>query len=185
MKKLVFLFGWLVLKINLSACSCPPKLTIEQEFTRSDLVIKGRVLGTDTVEYGYVLYNRKGIKVGRHRYSTSTERYLRVKMIIEKSFKKMSTAPDTVYILTSIGESSCGYPFIPFLQGYNIPESYYQYIIYADQWTEKNIVKTKKGRRRVGQIQENKILNTFFTDVCRRTKQVDENEIKVLSSLAN
>jgi hypothetical protein len=176
----------LLLKLTALACSCPGRLTTEQDYKRSDLVIQGRIIGADTIYSSNTLFHdKKGTKIGRHKFSVYTAKFLRIKLVVEKNFKSISNLPDTIYILTSSESDACGYPFTPFLGQGVLPDSYYQYIIYGDKWTEKSIIKYKKRKKYVGQIKETLLGDTFFTSICRRTQSVNEAELNILSKLTH
>jgi hypothetical protein len=161
-----------------------PMLTTEQEYKRSDLVIQGKALWLDTVyTSNTLLYDRKGIKLGKHKYSVSLEKFVRVRMLVEKQFKTPSDLPDTVYILTPAESDACSFPFESWLRFPNLPAPYYQFIIYGDKWMEKKVITTKKGNRDIKQIKETLLPNTFFTSVCRRTRSFDTEEIKRLQAI--
>jgi hypothetical protein len=172
----------LLTRLAVSACSCMDSPTTEQAYKRSDLVILGRIIGTDTIQSSnMIMFDRKGIKVGRHRYSVYSEIFLRVKMVVEKSFKLVSDIPDTIYVLTKLEGAACGYPFLPFFK--EVSPERYQYIIYGTSWIEKTITKTKKGKRNIGQIKELKLNDTFFTNTCSRTQFSNKEELRNLSTL--
>jgi hypothetical protein len=77
-----------------TACSCDKAPTTKEEYTKSDLVIEGKVISFDTIK-------------------TATEILLRYKVLIIQDFKTTYTASDTIYVLTSQSISGCRYPFIP------------------------------------------------------------------------
>ena len=104
-------------------------------------------------------------------------------MVIEKKFKSTLDLPDTIYVLTSIESNNCGYPYLPSFEQGALPDSYYQYIVYGDRWIEKTITKSKKGKRYVGQIKESLLKDTFFTSICRRTQNVNSDELRRLLAL--
>lgn len=161
-----------------------PVLTTEQEYKRSDLVIQGKVIHLDTVSTSNTLmYDKKGIRLGKHKYSIVTETFVRVQMIVEKRFKKIINLPDTVYILTPAESDACGYPFPSWLRNPNLPNPYYQFIIYGDKWLEKKVITLRKGNRDTKQIKETLLPDTFFTSVCRRTRSFDAEEIKRLEAM--
>lgn len=179
---LVILF--ILFRLTISACSCMDSPTTEQAYKRSDLVIQGRIVGIDTINSSNsLLYDKKGIKIGRYRYTPHIENFLRVKMIIEKSFKLIADLPDTIYVLTKLESDACGYPFPPFVGEGVLPDSYYRFIVYGNKWIEKKIIRTKKGNRYVGQIKESQSSETFFTNTCSRTQHLNEKELKNLSVL--
>jgi len=156
--------------------------TTEQAYKHSDLVIQGRVIGIDTIQSSNkIMFDKKGIKVGRHRYSIYSENFLRVKMVVEKSFKLIPNLPDTIYVLTNLESDACGYPFLPFFDG--VSPGRYQYIVYATSWVEKTIIKIKKGKRNLGQIKELQLKDTFFTNTCNKTQPVNKEGLKNLSTL--
>ena len=138
----------------------------------------------DTVYSSNLLvHDRKGVKLGKYKYSLDIQKLLRVKMIVEKKFKFTSNLPDTIYILTSPESTACGYPFTPFVKNEGIPGSFYRYIVYGDKWIEKTIISSEKGKRNMRQIKETLLPNTFFTTICRRTQPYNERELN--SILAN
>jgi hypothetical protein len=174
----------LLLNLTALACSCADRLTTEQEYKRSDLVIQGRIIGADTIySSNTLIHDKKGIKVGRHKFSIYSEKFLRIKMVVQKNFKSNVNLPDTIYILTSPENDACGYPFASYLDKGVLPDSYYQYIIYGDKWAEKSIIKYKKGKKYIRQIKERLLEDTFFTSRCRRTQSANEEEHKNLSKL--
>lgn len=166
------------------ACSCFDRPTTEEDFKHSDIVIQGRIIGVDTIYSSNTLFHdRKGTKVGRRKLSVYKEKLLRIKLLVEKNFKSISNLADTIYILTKTESEACGYPFTPFLGDERLPDTHYKYIVYGDKWTEKSIVKYKKGKKYVGQINETLLGDTFFTSICRRTQLVNDEEITKLSKL--
>ena len=99
------------------SCTCMPVPTTEQEYNRSDIVMQGKVIGLDTVYASNTLINdKKGIRLGKHKYSVLTEKFVRVQMLVEKQFKTPTNLPDTVYILTPAESDACGFPFDPWLR---------------------------------------------------------------------
>lgn len=105
-------------------------------------------------------------------------------MVVEKSFKSISNLPDTIYILTKFDSDACGYPFPPFFGEGVLPDSYYQFIVYGTNWIEKTITKTKKGKLYVEQITKSLLSDTFFTNTCTRTRHLNNEELKNLSTLS-
>lgn len=183
-KIITCLILFLSFTVTALACSCVGRPTTEEDFKRSELVIQGRIIGADTIYSSNTLYHdKKGTKVGRHKLSVYKEKFLRIKLLVEKNFKSISNLPDTIYILTKTESEACGYPFTPFLGDKRLPDTHYKYIVYGDKWTEKSIIKYKKGKKDVGQIKETQLDNTFFTSICRRTQLANEAELKSLSKL--
>jgi hypothetical protein len=161
-----------------------PVPTIEQEYNRSDIVMQGKVIGLDTVYASNTLINdKKGIRLGKHKYSVLTEKFVRVQMLVERQFKTPTNLPDTVYILTPAESDACGFPFDSWLRYSNLPDSYYHFIIYGDKWIEKKIITVKKDNRNIKQIQETLLCDTFFTSVCKRTRSFNAEEIKRLEAI--
>lgn len=135
----------------------------------------------DTIKTSNTLVTAKnGTKIGKQKYSLYTERFVRVKILVEKNLKKSTTLPDTIYVLTEI---ECGFSFIPYLAEGRVDDIFYQYIIYGDKWTEKSIEKTQKGKRHVSQIKTIIRNDTFYTSMCRRTQRINDEELKRLEKV--
>lgn len=167
-------------------CSCIPLPPVEEEFKYADLVVKGRIIGMDTVNLvSSIVYDKKGIKAGRHKFSTREENFVRVQFLVEINFKSSNQLPDTIYILTSPEPTACGYPFMPYLDYENIPRGIYDYIIYGDKWMERSITSFQSGKKIKGIIKETLSSNTFVTSRCMRTRQTNSEELQKLNQLKN
>lgn len=165
-------------------CSCEPKPPVEEAFKYAELVVKGRIIGTDTVKLiSGIVYDKKGVRVGRHKLSTVEENFVRIKFVVETSFKSPATLPDTIFILTSPEPTACGYPFIPYLDYENIPREIYNYIIYGEKWVDKSITTYQSGKKVRGEIKEAVSSNTFVTSICMRTRRTDPEELNKLNKI--
>jgi hypothetical protein len=159
-------------------CDCMPKQTTEEEYKRSDLVIQGRIIAFDTIYSSNALINdHKGIKLGKHKYRIEIEKFARLRVVVEKTFKSSVKVADTIYILTP---ADC--PVLNTSLGI-LAEQYTDFIVYADKWIENKIITIKKGNRRVKQIEQILIVNTFLTDRCRRTDLTTNAELANLETL--
>ncbi|HWJ27452.1 MAG TPA: hypothetical protein VNS32_12985 [Flavisolibacter sp.] len=158
-------------------CICTPKST-EQAFSEADLVIKGRIIDCDTLLVRQ-LPSRKELN-GSKEYD-SYNKFIGVKVIIQRNFKKGQTLQDTVFILTDLN-SDCSYPFTPNI--YRLSSSFYVFIFFANRapfmqthWIEYKVME-KDG-------QELNFENIFFTSSCHKTRPVTpsfEAEIEQVSS---
>jgi hypothetical protein len=165
-------------------CSCVPKPPVEDAFKYADLVVKGRIIGTDTVRMiSSIVYDKKGIRVGRHKFSAREEDFVRVKFVVETNFKSTTPLPDTIYVLTSPESTACGYPFFPYLDYENIPREIYNYIIYGEKWVDKSITTYQSGKKVRGEIKKAVSSNTFATSICMRTRPIDPEELNKLNKI--
>jgi hypothetical protein len=162
-----------------SWCDCSIQPGTEQEYNRSNLVIRGKIIGIDTI-YGYntLISDHRGIRLGKHKYSLETEKLARLQMVVRKMFKSTVNVGDTVYVLTPAGCAPLNLP--PYLG--IMPEQYYDFIVYGDNWIENKITSVKKRNRYVKQIEQTLIPNTFLTDRCRRTDLTNDAELANLAT---
>ncbi|WP_153796934.1 hypothetical protein [Foetidibacter luteolus] len=163
------------------ACRCAIHTT-EEEYKRSELVVRGTIIGTDTVTLATGLNtDRHGIRYGKRRYSLNFELLLRVKVVVEKNFKSSTHLPDTIYVLTSTQGTACGYPFHTYHPEF--PSIFYDFIIYGDRLTQYSIQEIKKRKRLVKQITRYASDDAFFTSRCRLTERSNEQELAKLEKL--
>jgi hypothetical protein len=143
-----------------------PQRSVEEECKRADIVVRARILMIDTI-YGSntLIYDHRGVKLGKHRYRLETEKLARLQMIVEKTFKSSLNVADTIYILTPV---DCAPPnvslWLPILS-----EQYGDLIVYGNKWIENKIITVENGNKHIKQIQQTLISNTFITDRCTRT----------------
>jgi hypothetical protein len=155
------------------SCTCIGKdvQTLESEVKYSDLVAKGRVVGVS--DYLYVDSSRfyfSNSVVDTSNLSYATERMLLYKIVLDRKFKSVKDISDTIYVVTGRGGGDCGFEF-------KIGESY---IIYADSWVRRSIIRYQKGKRTRSRIKEEVVANWFQTDICKRTQQQNSQEIQNL-----
>ncbi len=169
------------------ACSCMPKAPTEVAIKESAIVVQGKIIGADTVfRSGSFIIDRKGVRVGRDKLVADTTRYLRIKFAIETRFKSAINMPDTIFVLTHDPQGdACGFPFTPFYPKGTTSDWFYEYIIYAETWYDKDIISiTKKGKRLRGKTRSMLSMDTFFTSRCMRTQPTNQEEInKILESI--
>lgn len=163
------------------ACLCSGIPTTEEAFKRSELVVTGRIVGMDTIYSANTLVaDKKGLKVGKRKYKLYEERFVRVKILVEKKYKSSTILPDTIYVLTEIG---CGVHFTPFFEELNSNSIRHKYIVYGDKWVEKTLEKIKKRKKYVGQIKIHERNDTFYTTMCSRTQPKNDDELKRLDKI--
>ena len=166
---------------TLFACSCSIATT-EEEYKRSELVVKGKIVGADTIiASNNMVFDSHGVKYGNHKYSLYFQKLLRIKFVVEANYKSTTQVPDTIFILTSTQSSACGYPFPPYLNQLSSP--YYDFIIYGDCWIGYSTQDSMKGKRTIKQIKKVTSSNTFFTSSCRLTQYSNEAELTKLEKL--
>jgi hypothetical protein len=165
------------LTMSQSWCDCSIQPGTEQEYNRSNLVIQGKIIGIDTV-YGSntLISDHKGARLGKHKYSLEIEKLARLQMVVGKTFKPTVNIGDTIYVLTPVGCAPLNLP--PYLG--IMPEPYYNFIVYGDNWIENKVTIVKKRKRYVKQIEQTLISNTFLTDRCRRTDITTDAELTKL-----
>lgn len=182
----LFFLTIMLIQVNIVAlaCSCIPKLTVEKAFLQADFVIHGRIIAIDTVIVSRVSGAVKAtdsVNMVQHIYKTE---YRSIKMVVEKSFKQISTLPDTVYILTGIESASCGYPFPMFVSKDRGPNHNFQYIVYGHRWRDDLMTVEKQGNEFTAEIPQLYVTNTFFTSLCDRTVPVNKKELRGLKKVA-
>lgn len=161
---------------EISACTCigKDKQTTESEFSISDLVVKGKIISiTDFDYYDTVGYVAAGLRFDAEKTSYMIHRYKLFTYIIDKKFKSAQTASDTIRIITGYSDGDCGYEF----------EIGKEYIVYAETWKEKAITVQHRKRKLKRKISQITIPNTFYTDICRLTQELNQNELENLKRL--
>lgn len=157
-------------------------VSTEEEYKRSELVVKGRIIGADTVtETDGIWYDRHGVKYGKHKYSIHYATFLRIKLIVEKNYKSATQIPDTIYILTNQQSTACGYPFPPYIEQLQSP--YYEFIIYGDRHIAYSVEDFTKRKKHIKQIKRTPSQNIFFTSSCRLTQNANAEELNKLEKL--
>jgi hypothetical protein len=178
-KSLYILLFYLFSCKTLLACECFIPTT-EEEYKRSELVMKGRMIGMDTiVSSNSLTFDRHGTRFGRHKYSLDFKTLIRVKLVVEENYKSLTTLSDTIYILSPV--QNCGFQFPPYIE--QLSPSIYDFIVYGDQWIENSIEKARKGKHQINQIKMTPIANTFYSGSCRLTQYSNSEEQKKLEKI--
>lgn len=165
-------------------CSCVPKPAVEEAVKYAHIVVQGHIIGADTVRLiSEIVQDKRGVKVGKHKYETREEDFIRIAFRVETKFKTPAQLPDTIYILTSPDPTSCGYPFMPYLDYDNILREIYNYIIYGEKWMERSLIAFQSGKKNRGIIKETLSYNTFVTSLCMRTTPTNNEELQKLNQL--
>ena len=148
--------------------------TLSKAFESADIILKGKIIGVDTVRaFDMLVHDKKGIKVGKHKYREVISFRVQFKLAIDTVYKSQFKVPDTIYVLTGFGGSDCGVPF----------QVGYRFIISGFSQINKQIIINEKGSRKRGTIVEKVLKDTFRTSVCAYNRfATDEilEEIKVL-----
>lgn len=170
------------------SCSCMTSGSTDSSFKKSAIVVQGVVISADTVfrvNSFITSTRRKGVRVGRQYVIADTQRLVRIKFLVQNEFKFNSQFPDTIYVLTEDPrQDACGFPFTPYFPKGTVSDQFYEYIIYADRWTDKKLINVgNKGKRRFGDIQSNLSNDTFFTSTCMRTQPTNKAELDRLHKL--
>lgn len=164
-------------------CLCGEKQPVDTAYKYTDLVVKGRIVGEDTVFTNEIFHSKKGVKTGNHRYTSRSYRMLRITFVVEKNFKSPFPIPDTIFVLTDPDPSACGAHFMPYLKDENIPREFYNYIIYAGKWEDISLITHKVGKKTRGEIKRVLSSNTFVTSSCTRTRMLDPDELEKLNKI--
>ena len=158
------------------ACKCLGPLTIKDSFDKSGLIIHGRVVNKEVVTYQETFNSVKGQEI-RERLKSNNDRILGLfespqvyKVTIEiTEILKGDNLPTTVIIFTTTSDASCGFNF----------ELNSDYIIYGTQKGFNNSRFLTETERQQDVEKE----NTYWTNLCTRTKKFDNKEIEKLRTL--
>lgn len=165
-------------------CSCGEKPPVDIAYRSSDLVVKGRIVGNDTVTMLDGYYQaKKGIRIGRHRYRPAYSQYVRIKLVVEDNFKSPFPIADTLFIITPPDPAGCGAHFIPYLEHESIPREIYNYIIYGYKWEDHSLAEHTVGKKIRREIKRAVSSNTFVTSSCTRTRWVNPDELAQLNKI--
>ncbi|MBN8679064.1 MAG: DUF4932 domain-containing protein [Chitinophagales bacterium] len=149
------------------ACSCIGESTVKGQLKQMDAVLVGTVIAS---EYVQLLPNKQTLELIA-RDSTQANRYMReiyvakYTVLVEKIYKGKHIR-DTVYIYSGRGGGDCGYRF----------KAEERYIIYGEK---KNYF---DGLFEQFVYPEGK--NIYWTNICLRTTEYNESEIKELEKHA-
>ncbi|HLP95602.1 MAG TPA: DUF4932 domain-containing protein [Saprospiraceae bacterium] len=149
------------------ACSCIGESPVKDQLKQMDAVVVGTVVAS---EYVQLLPNKQTLELIA-RDSTQASRYMReiyvakYTVLVEKIYKGMHIR-DTVYIYSGRGGGDCGYKF----------KTEERYIIYGEKKSYFD------GLFEHFVYPEGK--NIYWTNICLRTTEYNENEIKELEKHA-
>ena len=153
-----------------SACSCVGESSVEESFRSSDVVAVGRVIQSDTdwipdsarikemVAHGFLADSLDKRLYGYY--------FTRVTVQIEKIYKGHAEG-DTLTVYTGMGRGDCGFRF---RQGQ-------QYVIYGHNKSYLDVLLDNEslpnGR------------NVYWTNICTRTREADQEEIRRIENQKN
>lgn len=150
------------------ACSCVGESTVESAYNRSDIVVSGQVISTKD-EYHPDSASIKemitlGIPADKLDKRLNGHSLKKVLIKVDTVFKGQTTS-DTLTIFTGVGGGDCGYRF----------KAGQKYIIYGN---------TKSY---FGNFSKNQDVpdgqNVYWTNICTRTQEYNQNEIKELEKI--
>ncbi len=143
----------MVIVTGAEACTCIGQENVQQARKRSDAVVVGKVISAVQQEIA-----------ATGEFAPSRSVVMRYSVLVERSFKGRIRG-DTMIVYTGVGNGDCGYGF----------EEGHRYVIYGSRdlpyngkWTGEKPLQGK---------------NTLWTNICTRTRQYDESEIKELERL--
>jgi len=138
----------LLLRNEVSACSCTGERAIKEEIENQDAVFVGFVKEAEQIRIYDTLSPNHIIDRVEMKYT----------MVIESVYKG-SQMSDTVFIFTGIGGGDCGYNF-KIGQKYIV---YGRYLKTADRHNRRMFIDKKSA---------------FYTTICSRTRKYQSEEIK-------
>lgn len=158
------------------ACKCVVIPTVKDSFDKAGLIIHGRVVNKEVVTYQDTFNSEKGQEI-RARLKNNNDKALGLfespqvyKVTIELvETLKGENIPQTVTIFTTTSDASCGYNF----------ELNSDYIIYAT----RNGFDNSRFLTETERQQDVEKENTYWTNLCTRTKKFDNKEIEELRTL--
>ncbi len=165
MKKILIIFAFLIgfLADKAIACSCVGDGILEKEVKRSDGLLVGTIISKEIV----VVVDSTWIKAFPEDTSDNSlaKRHIaRYKLLVESVYKGNSKR-DTVVICTGLGGGDCGVRF-------DIGK---KYIVYGQKETYFGMVNNH--------FTFPKAEGLYWTNVCTRTSEYDEAEIREIEKL--
>lgn len=155
LKRYIFVLILLIgLNENINSCTCIGSESLREAYLRSDLVVKGTIVYKEKIDIKYL--SIPTLNYFMYKYS----------MVVDTAYNPESTYKkgDTLLVISGTGTGDCGFDF----------KVNNEYIVYG-VWFESDW--GKMNEQVLEGADDEKYL---YTDICRRTKRVTEEELQLL-----